>query len=251
MSKFIDRLRQASQSGLQPMGFKAGQPASKSSKMLLVASLTKVDMENLADYVAGADAGLLPISQLSSGTKALKKISQAVPDIPWGGWLRDISWAKMKRFECDFVIFPAVSTSLAILEDSGVGKILEVEASLNDSLLRTINELPVDAVLIAGEQRKDYFLTWQHLMLFWHFADSLAKPLLVSVPSRIKADELQLLWGAGVSGVIVEAGGDGLKGLRQTIDQVALSPQRRRRKVGALLPHISPGMEVADEEEEE
>jgi len=254
MNQFIKRLKQASQSALQPMGFKAGQAVSQRSKMLLVARLTKIDMGNLADYVAGADAGLLPISQLNSGIQALKKISQAVPDIPWGGWLRDISWAKMKRmkkFECDFVIFPAVNTSLTILEDNEVGKILEVGTSINDRLLKTINELPVDAVLITGERREDYFLTWQHLMLFWHFADSLTKPLLVSVPSRIKANEVQLLWEAGVSGVIVEAGSDGLKGLRQAIDQVVFSPQRERRKAGALLPHISPGMDVAAEEEEE
>ena len=126
MNRFIKRLKQASQSELQPMGFKAGQAVSQRSKMLLIASLPKVDMGNLADYVAGADAGLVPISQLSSGTQALKKITQALPDIPWGGWLKDISWAKMKRmkrFECDFVIFPAANTSLTILEDNEVGKI--------------------------------------------------------------------------------------------------------------------------------
>ena len=234
------------------MGFRAEQPVSPKPKMLLIASLAGANVDNLADYMAGADAGLLPISKLSSGNETFKKISQDVPDIPWGGWLKDISWGEMKQMErigCDFVIFPAANTSLAILQNNEVGRILEVEASLSEGLLRTIDELPVDAVLIAGEQREDYFLTWQHLMLFWRFANSLAKPLLVSVPSRVMASELQVLWEAGVDGVIVEAGVGGLKELRQAIDKLTFSPQRRQRKAEALLPYISEGTGIATEEE--
>ena len=234
------------------MGFGVGQPVSQRPKMLLIASVAQANVDNLVDYVAGADAGLFPISQLSSGTKTLKKISQAVPDIPWGGWLRDISWREIKQVKkvgCDFVVFPAANTSLAILQDNEVGKILEVEASLSEGLLRTIDELPVDAVLIAGEQKEDSFLTWQHLMLFWRFADSLAKPLLVSVPPTVMANELQVLWEVGVGGVIVEVGIEGLKELRQAIDKLTFPPQRRRRKAEALLPYIGAGTGVDTEEE--
>lgn len=221
-------------------------------KMLLVASLAQVSVDSVADYVAGADAGLLPISQLSSGTETLRKISQAVSDIPWGGWLRGISRGEMKQMKkvgCDFVVFPAANTSLAILQNNEVGKILEVEASLSEGLLRTIDELPVDAVLIAGEQTEEYFLTWQHLMHFWRFANSLAKPLLVSVPSIVVANELQVLWEVGVDGVVVEVGAGGLKKLRQAIDKLTLPPLRRRRKAEALLPYISAGPGVTTEEE--
>ncbi len=251
MSEFIRKLSRASRSGPQAMGFKAGQPVSPRAKMLLIASLAQANVDSVADYVAGADAGLLRISKLTSGMEALGKISQAVPDIPWGGWLRGISrrgMKQMKKVGCDFVVFSA-NTSLAILQNGEVGKILEVEASLDEGLLRTIDGLPVDAVLIAGEQKEDYFLTWQHLMLFRRFANSLTKPLLASVPSRVLANELQMLWEAGVDGVIVEAGVEGLKELRQAVDRLTFPSQRRRRKAEALLPYISPGPGVATEEE--
>jgi hypothetical protein len=253
MNEFIRKLSRASQGGPQPMGFKAGQPVSPRPKMLLIASLVQANFDSVADYVAGADAGLLHISRLTSGMEALGKLSQAVPDISWGGWLRGISQKEMKqikRVSCDFIIFPAANTSLAILQNDEVGKILEVEASLDEGLLRTIEELPVDAVLIAGEQKEDYFLTWQHLMLFWRFAGSLTKPLLVSVPSSVAASELQMVWEAGVDGVIVEAGVGGLKALRQAVDKLTFPSQRRRRKAEPLLPYISPGPGVAAEEEE-
>jgi len=233
------------------MGFGAGKSVSSQPKMLLVASLTGVDAGKLADYVAGADAGLLPVSSLPSGMESLEKASQAVPGIPWGGWLKGVGGKETKRIKklgCDFVVFPAGDTSLA-LAGGEVGRILEIEASLDGGLLRTIDELPVDAVLIAGEGG-EAVLTWRHLMIFQRVAEAVAKPLLVSVPPKITADELQMLWEAGVGGVIAEAGSGGLKGLRRTIDKATFAPQGRRRREKALLPYLRTETAEADEDEE-
>lgn len=213
MSKFIDKLNQVSQAVPQPIGFRAVQPASPKPKILLIAGLTQNKIDHLADYVAGADAGLLHISSLSSGIKSLQEIRRSVSDIPWGGWLKDMGQIGMKqiaKIDCDFLVFPATNTSLAMLQNSEVGRILEVESSISESLLRAVDELAVDAVLIAGEQAKGSFLTWHHLMVFQRSASLLAKPLLVPVPSSVTANELQVLWGGGVDGVIIEVGVDHL-----------------------------------------
>jgi len=234
------------------MGFRAGQSASQQPKLLLVASLAEVDSDSLADYVAGVDAGLLPFSPSRSGAESLKKASRAVPDIPWGGWLRGVGAKEVKqikKIDCDFVVFPAADTVLAIAENSEVGRILEVEASLGEDLLHTIDDLPVDAVLIAGEEKGNYSLTWQHLMLFRRFGDVVAKPLLVSVPSGVTAEELQMLCEAGVNGVVVKAGVGGLKGLRKVVDKLAFPARGKRRKGRALLPHVSAEMDEDIEEE--
>jgi hypothetical protein len=242
------------------MGFKATQPASPRPKIQLVASLAQEDVDHLAGYVAGADAGLLRISKLNSGLKTLQKISQTMPDIPWGGWLQDSGLGEIKqavKVGCDFMVFPATNTPLAILQDNEVGKILEVEASLSEGLLRAANELPVDAVLIASEQREGYFLTWQHLMLFQRFADLMTKPLLVSVPSTVTAGELQALWETGVGGVIVEVRVEQpqnrLNELRQVIDKLSFPSLHKREKAEPLLPRIGgePSTVSMEEEEEE
>jgi len=259
MSKLIDELSQVSQVGLQPMGFRAAQAVPHKPRMLLIASLAQVDVDRLADCVAGADAGLLQIPKSSSGVKALQEICQAMSGIPWGGWLRDIGREEgirqMVKAGCDFVVFPAAKTSLAILQNDELGKILEVEPLLDEGLLKAADDLPVDAVLIAGEQRKDYFLTWHHLMLFRRCADLLTKPLLVSVPSDVAASELQALWEAGVGGVVVEAGIEQPVGrlaeLRQTIDKLTFPSPGKRRKVEPLLPYIRGETEIVSEEEEE
>ncbi|MBI2328462.1 MAG: hypothetical protein HYU85_02290 [Chloroflexi bacterium] len=260
MSKFIDKLNRLSRAEPLPMGFRAVQPTSPRLKIQLVASLPQESVESLTDSVTGADAGLLSISKLSSAAKTLNKIAQGHSDILWGGRLessRLVDVEQILKAGCDFIVFPATSTSLAIAENDEVGKILEVEASLSEGLLRAVNELPVDAVLIASEQKEGHFLSWQHLMLFRRFADLLTKPLLASIPSTVTVAELQALWAAGVEGVVVEVTvgqpQDRLKELRQAIDKLAFPSPRRHDKAEPRLPRISreQGMTTIEEEEED
>jgi hypothetical protein len=255
MSKFINELKRVSQVGLQPMGFKAAQTVPQKPRILLVATLAEVNIEHLADYAAGADAGLLQIPKIGSAAKTIKKICQA-SNMPWGGWLKGINGGGAKSVVeagCDFVVFPSDMT-LAILKND-VGKILEVGPSLDEGLLKTVNDLPVDAVLIGAEPEQDYHLTWHHLMLFQRCADLLAKPVLASVPSEVTADELQALWEAGVVGVVVAAGIEQPQGriaeLRQVIDKLTFPSPGKRKKVVPLLPYIGGERETAAEEEEE
>jgi hypothetical protein len=255
MSKFIDKLKRVSQAGLQPMGFRTVAGVPPKPRMLLVATLAQVDIDRLADCVAGADAGLLSIAKLGSGAKTLQQISQAVSDIPWGGWLKEIGrggigW--MAEAGCDFVVFPAANTSLLILQDEKLGKVLEVEPGLDPALLKAVDDLPVDAVLIAAEE-KEHFLTWHHLMLFRRCADLLTKPLLVSVPTDVAASELQALWEAGVGGVVVgvEPPVGRVAELHKMLDKLTLPPSGKRRKVEPLLPRIGGESGIVSEEEEE
>ena len=256
MSKFVDKLKRVSQAVTQPMGFGRGQIASPTPKMLLVASLAEVDVSKLADLVAGADAGLLNISEWGGDSKILQEYADAVSDIPWGGWLKTSEWRggeKLEALHCDFVVFPAAQTPIRIFDKPEVGKILEVRSSLGEGILRTINELPVDGVLITVDNEDSSPITWQQLMLFQRFADLLAKPLLIPVPAKVTAGELRMLWESGVDGVIVKVGAGQprgrLKKLRGEIDKLPLPSQGRRARVKALLPKISREAEVVGEED--
>ncbi len=252
MSKLIDKLNQIAKAVPQPIGFRAAQSASPKTELVLIANVTQ------ATNISGADAVL--ISQLSPGAKALQKIARSLPNIPWGLILEDINRKGIRPMieaGCDFVVFPA-SAAIALPDDDKIGKVLQVESSLSEGLIRAINELPADAVLIAREQEGECPITWRHLMLFQRFADLLTKPLLVPVPLNMAANELQILWEIGVDGVVAEVGGERpgerLEELRQTIDKLTLAP-RQRRKTEALLPRIggetSPAAETEEEEEEE
>lgn len=235
------------------MGFRAAQPAATKPRMLLVASLEPADTGNLAGRLAGADAGLLRAAKVSSGVKALTKAAKAVPDIPWGGWLESITGGEvglLGKAEFDFIVFPDW-TPLTILESEGAGRILEIGESLNTALLPAVDELPVDAVLVAAGEEE--FLTWQHLIFLQRCAGLANKPLLAAVPPGVSAGELQALWGAGVSGVVVSAAGQpagALSELRKVIDTLT-PPPRKRKGVEALVPYPYAGEDTDAEEEEE
>lgn len=255
MSKFIDKLKQISQASPQPIGFRTVQTSTPKPKVQLVASLTQEGIDNIADYTSSVDALLLHISK--SDVKTLEKIAKAASDIPCGVHLeRQEEMKSILTSDCDFIVFSAGSTLLTALQDNKIGKVLELESSITDSLLRATNELPIDTVLIASEQKEDYPLTWQHLMLFQRFADLLSKPFLVPAPLNITAEELQALWKAGIKGIVVEVTSkqsfSKLQELRQTINQTDFPLVRKREKIEAMLPRISePKPEVPPEEEED
>jgi hypothetical protein len=258
MSRLIDKLNWVSQTAPQAMGFGAMQQVLPKPRMLLIADFAQANIEGLADYMAGADAGLFHISNLSEGVKTLGEKCQVLSDIPWGGWLKDVGQVGMTQLVeagCDFAVFPLADTPLAILQDNKLSKILQVEASLSGSLLRAIDMLPVDAVLTSSDQEGEYFLTWYHLMLFQRFADLLTKPLLVPVPSNVTANELQILWETGVDGVMVKVGvgqPEGrLRELRQAIDKLNFTSRRKWGRADALLPYIAGERHIVAEEEDE
>jgi hypothetical protein len=235
MSKFIDKLNSIASGGAAPMGFRVAG-AKPRPKMALVAH---VAAEAKAD---GADAILLAVPK---ATRSLKKPKAKVL---WGGWLKEVSAAEVKRLVeggADFVVFPAASVSSAIIEDEKLGKIVEVEADIEASLLKSIDDLPIDAVLIAGEKPS---LSWQDLMLFRRGANVLSKPLLVVVSPDVTASELQALCEAGVAGVVAGANVDKL---RKAIDKLTSPKAGKRRKAEPLLPRIGGGVETIPEEEEE
>lgn len=257
MSKLIDKLKLTSQAVPQSIGFRL-TPSAPPAKptMLLIASLNQADISGLADYVSGADAGLWHILP-DADIKPFHKAPQGVPDLPWGWW--SAGWseeeiAQVLQAGDDFMVFPATTTSLAILQNNEMGKILQVEASLNEGLLRTIDALPVDAVLVGGEPGENHFLTWHRLMFFQRAANLVSKPLLVTTPLNLAANELQALWEAGVAGVIVEVDTEEPAGrlneLRQTINQIAF-PSRQRGKIEPLLPLLGRDTGVISEEDEE
>ncbi|UCH42912.1 MAG: hypothetical protein JSW16_08940, partial [Dehalococcoidales bacterium] len=197
MSKFIDRLNQMSRATPQPMGFGTRQGASTRLKLQLLASVTQEDAEGMATHLAGADAAVLRISDPGSAHQVLQKMSQEVTDVIWGGWLLPGSLEKagdISKIGGDFLVFSAQDTPLAMFQDDDVGRILQVERAINEGMLRAVNELPVNAVLINGEDKEKDLLNWQDLMLFQRFTELLNKPLLVTVPSGITAAELQAVW---------------------------------------------------------
>ncbi|MBI4187211.1 MAG: hypothetical protein HY530_06910 [Chloroflexi bacterium] len=254
MSQFIGKLKQMSHGAPQSMGFRKSGPSPQKPGLLLLSWLDG-DTEAPADYASAADAGVLSIGEPSAAAAALDRMTGEAPGIPWGGWLTKARRGDIEQVAKagDFVVFPADSAFSAMPQDGKAGRVLQVEASSDDGLLRAINALPVDAVLVTGEEGGDDFLTWRQLMVFQRFSNLVTKPLLATATPQATADELQALWQAGVRGVLVKAEprqpAAELKKLRQIIDSLTFSPPPKHEVT--LLPQTVAEPQVAEEEEEE
>jgi hypothetical protein len=243
MSQFIDKLKSVSAGGLPPLGFRAAGAKSR-PRMVLVAHIAEPGTE--PDF-SGADAVLVSVPK--AGAKSPKTLFKAAPHIPWGGWLKGVGRQEVQQLGelgADFVVFPVSSVPRAILEEEKLGKIIEVEPAFDASLLRAIDDLPLDAVIVAGEKPS---FSWRELMLLRRGANMLSKPLLVMVSPDVNAEELQALCEAGASGVVTT---DNFDKLRRLINKLAPPKAGQRRKVEPLLPRLG-GQRgtVAEEEEEE
>jgi hypothetical protein len=147
---------------------------------------------------------------------------------------------------CDFLVFDTAKAPLALLKEEGLGRIAGIEPSLADGLVRTIEQLPIDAVLIGGEPS----LSVHRLMVCQHLANLVRKPLIVLAHAGMSAEDLKGLWETGMTGVMVEGGArEELTGLRQAIDALPAKRRKGKERAEALLP--SPREEEITQVEEE
>jgi hypothetical protein len=258
MSRLIEKFHEASRV-IAPMGFRTARTAAAVPKILLIASLEAGTLEKRADYLEAADAALVRFTGTALTAKGVQKAAASLPDIPWGFDMADDDAKKAAGMEAgaDFILFAIDNQVADTPKDDKTGKILQVESSLDDGLLRAINDLAVDAVLVSDAFEGDgSSLMWHQLMIFQHLANLLSKPLIVPAPASISEKELKALWDTGVDGIIVafDKTGTGIKELRQVIDRLPPRSVRKRGKPSVVLPRTAgetPAPAPPDEEEEE
>ena len=236
MSRLIEKLKQTSQAKLPPMGFGRAQKAVK-PKMMLIAVLNQADAAGAAQLVGEVDAILLKVEDETLLAEVLKKIAENMKDIPFGVLLRKNSGLKeTAAIGFDFIAFP-LESSIEIIEDEDIGRLLVIESAMEKELLRTIGDMPLDAVLVGSEKAKQSHFTWRHFMIFRGIAAISGKPLLLSITTETGKDELQLLWEAGVAGVVVETNVSAeIKKLNWIIDNLKPPLKKRKDKTSAILP---------------
>jgi len=259
MSKLIDDLTKLSQAAPPPMGFRTSQPVEASPTILIIGRMAINSATPPVKANSGADAVLIYADKSEPTLEDIQKTVKSMGDIPWGVYLEesgDITPALIEA-GCDFVVFSPTSRIPDLPQDAKVGKILQVESSMDDGLLRAINDLPADAALITDALEDKGTITLHQLMIYRHLANLIAKPLIVPVAANITEAELKALQNAEIDGVMAEMDvdrGEDLKKLRKIASKLPPRSAKKRNKMGVLLPHTSSEsrtMAPPDEEEEE
>jgi len=238
------------------MGFHTTRPAKAGSPLLIIGRTLIKTTASTAKSNSGADAVLVYADKSELTALDAQKTAKAFGDIPWGVYLdeSDDTAAVLAEAGCDFVVFSPTARITELPQDEKTGKIVQVDSSMDDGLLRAINDLPADAVLVTDTLEGNETLTIHQLMIYRHLANFIAKPLIVPVAANITEAELKALQDVEIDGVMAEMDGENLKELRETIGKLPPRSAKKRDKRGVMLPRTtgeSAMIAPPDEEEEE
>lgn len=248
MSKFVKALENLSRGNARPLGF-SGRISARQAPMMLVAQLSEADTEMAKSAVSAKADSLLFTVKDASDIDGLSSISSSIKEVPWGVRTSIANVEQINRLSemgCDYLVFdwelPARWVS-----DEKMGRILEVDASLDNTSARAIGQLSlVDAICIAGKGEPEA-VTLRNLANYRRLTGLVGMSALAPVPANF--DDLGVLLEAGVRAVISEVSArpaEELMEVREAIDKLPLSRPASRRGISATVPMVpSP----SDEEE--
>jgi hypothetical protein len=259
MSRLLDKIKKQSETPAAQMGFRRTLPANPTPTILLIAKVTigETPLKN----IEGADAVLLESPTQELTTKNIQKMVKPLGETPWGLYLEESADTadKLEESGCDFIVFSPASPLTGAPKNEKTGKIIEVESSMDDGLLRALNDLPIDAVMTNDTFGENNTLSYHHLMILGYLALLVRKPLIVPAPAAITKDELKALWDAGIEAVIIPVDITKDENLKEIREMAAGLPPRKadkQKKMNVFLPHSGgqqarPAPEEEEEEEDE
>ena len=240
MGKLTEKLERAEKGAGQPLGFGgAAKRESVAPVLLLGAVAAGYATQAEAVTASGIDGAL--ITGAGSATKAaLGKSTKALGETLFGVWT-DEGQAE-EAGGVDFQVFSSDETPAGALTGEGRTLIMQVQPELPDSLLRTVDQLPVDAFLVS----LDTPLTVAQLMRLARVRGATSKRLLVhldALPAKADAEQLR---DAGASALVVDAAGQTADTFRETLAMLRELPRRSPRhrdgeRFGATVPQPSFG----------
>jgi len=240
MSRFIDKLKQASLSEPPPLGFRTVQKVIK-HRLLVVASLDKPETLDNVDITDIADAFLFD-AQKAAEYKAAEKSAKSLKDIPCGCRISGSFNIDFEKTELDFVVFGSDMPASALLKSEKTGRVAIVDEDTTGEMIRILDAMPQHAILLDEKPAEKFSITWQKLSIYKRFSTLSTKPLLISIPVNLNADELQAIWDMGVNGLIVRVAdaesAEAFKKLRQIVETLLPQSKNKHNKTRALVPQV-------------
>ncbi len=245
MSKLLDKLDRIGRGKTASLGFGSAGRAEKLPAMAVVGVLT--DQKAYTKQAAvlsdvGADAVLL---EGAAPGKALTDLAKKLDGIPWGPKVPELGVDEAASFReagCDFLAFGPEKALLGAMEGESTAYFLCVEPDMEERLLRTIEDLAVDGVLLPPSS-VGLPLTVEHMMTLGVVREAFSKYLFLELPGPLSARELEGLRDMGIDGVVVNPSVLSKEDIQEMISSLKSLPkkqQNKSRRPDAVLP--KPGM---------
>ena len=247
MSKLLEKLERLSEGRAQPMGFEAARTREKPSKMLIVANVPVGNTELTNTMITeNVDALLFSTENWKKEKSAVTQASKALKEVPWGVALSSATKdeiGQLIKMKCDFVILKPEKTPASILKEEDIGKVLQIDPSLEEKLVRTIGRLSINAVLLSPASGNEYPLTVHQIMVYEHLVGGTGKHILAAMPTDMPTDDLENLWNLGTRGIVVDITDknsvERLSQIKEAIDKLPTTKKKTSDKFSALLPRAA------------
>jgi len=243
MSKLGDKIRKTMRVEAVPIGFRAVRPA-KTPQLLVAALLDDGDPKKVAEATEKG-AGVII---LRGAAGKLEAAVEAAGEAACGIWPEVVT----PSAAADFVVFAAESTRAAALLDDKTGYVLALKDGADDTFLRVLESLTLDAILVDSG---DSPLTVEKQVRLRRIAALTRKPLMLPVSVSVESGELECLRDAGVSVLLLDAGDKetlaNIPSLLKTVDDLPEPRRRREMTLEALLPRAAEMAAVEDDDDDD
>ena len=237
MSKLIERLEKVDAASTPPLGFGASRTQSKPASMVLVARSAGPSAPP-----TGLQADFYMASVGTMAEAELETLKESAGDITWGVWPLDPAagepLGELKGQGADFLVVDA-RFQAAALADAELGRLLILPSEVSDTLARSLEELPVDAIVLDCGGSSS--LGIGDLVTVSSVRVVTSKPILVMTELPISKDEIALLQEIGIQGLVItfdELSEEEAAQIRETID--ALPPRKTKRDQPApIVPRLA------------
>ncbi|MFQ5875645.1 MAG: hypothetical protein ACE5JL_17855 [Dehalococcoidia bacterium] len=251
MSKLIEKLEQLAHPAPRRLGFAVSRDEAKASPLLLVVRLESDSSKLIKESQEPADAAILRVSNIDSKKSPIKDITSLKDGIPWGVQAEVVRMEEvegLRQAGCDYLVFGIKDTPGCVLNEENIGKILSIEVSLEEQLMRVLEEMPTDAIFI--EFQPEPSLTVKGLMTYRSVISYVSKPVIALVSLDLQDAELTALQNVGVVGIVVEPHTPEdmkkVSKLRKAIESLPPREPGEKSTVSAIVPHPAPSPTLAD-----
>ena len=237
MSLLLDKLDRAAERFVQPLGFGGSAKREPVSPILVLGAFEanggSQPQKTKKELLDGA------VIRTTNTTKksVLEKTTKSLGDLMFGTWSESPQAALTKG--ADFEIFSSPLTSLAVLSDNDRTFIMNIELSLDEGLIRTIDVLPVSGFVIQLNNVPQ--LTLEHLMQIGRISTATSKPVFLHLSSIPAEADLSSLRDIGIAALIVELennSDDAFMKLNKALKNMPQKPnERENRKVNSSSPY--------------
>ena len=227
MSKLIQRIERLGKDTPAPIGFGAAARRQPMPTMVLLAATAVPDA--VADLGGASLDGVIFRGNgvdAASASQAMK----ALPDVPWGAQANTLTAddvGMLVEAGADFVSLTGLTSALDAVRDEDVGRLLVIPVDLKEEHARSLEVMPVDAVVYADAVASP--LTLEVLMHLATARCEIGRPFLLPVHGALSAWELECLREIGVEGVVADLETTGADALSALSDAIRALPRRKSR----------------------